>query len=199
MVREEIKRCVIAVLAKGGGSGSFYDDLNSFYAAGSYADVAQRCLFFEHALEWENMTYILYPYFWADGRNDGWATHLKRDEQDDDLVAFLKAGAARVVVPVRPLPKDAGANVQDFAAYLQAMSLPSLPELIDVGSPLYLAIDQEIKAKDLAIGETFDDEWEVRVPTELVCLRPKPTLPTWSEGKDAAGNLIKGDWVEDHP
>lgn len=197
IVREEIKRCVIAVLAKQSASGSFYDDLNNFYALGSYADIAQRCLFFEHALEWENMTYILYPYFWADGRNDGWTKHLNRDEKDDDLVTFLKSGAARVVVPVRPLPKDAGTTVQDFASYLKAMSLPQLPELLDVGSPLYLAITEEVKAKDGAEPETFDDEWEVRVPTELVRLRSDSILPTWSERLDASNNPIKGDFVED--
>jgi hypothetical protein len=221
-IREEIKRCVIAVLATQ-PSRPFYDLLKDYYASGSYTEVAQRCLFFEHALEWENLTYILYPYFWADGRNDGWTKRLTRDEKDPDLVAFLKAGAARVVVPVRPLPKDAttkdattkdpgtngagtngaGTNgadnnaVTDFSAYLQAMSLPKLEELLDVHSPLYLAMDQELKARDSAEPETFDEEWEVHVPTELVRLRPTPALPTWSERHGTDGKPIKGDWVED--
>jgi len=200
VIREEIKRCTIAVLAKQSAADSFYDDLNALYARGAYTDVAQRCLFFEHALEWENMTYILYPYFWADGRDDGWGKHLNRDEKDDNLVEFLRSGAARVVVPVRPLPKDAAKGLRDFASYLSAMALPSLPELLDVGSPLYLAIEQEIKERDGAVPETFEDEWEVHVPTQLVRLRSDagfPRIPTWSEPRDASGNLIKGNFVED--
>lgn len=58
------------------------------------ADVVR---FVHEALEWENMTYFLYPYFW---RN---IPHALEIEHPDMLRRdFLRAGWARVLVPVRP-------------------------------------------------------------------------------------------------
>ncbi len=57
--------------------------------------------FFEHAFEWENMTYIFYDYFY--GRKKKWLTLTKLDDKSDPLFKkFLQAGNARVNVPVRP-------------------------------------------------------------------------------------------------
>ncbi|MDQ3855712.1 MAG: hypothetical protein M3281_04870, partial [Chloroflexota bacterium] len=56
--------------------------------------------FFEQAFEWPQMTYVFYPYFW--GRKDRWITSSQLDEAADPVFGeFLRAGAARVVVPVR--------------------------------------------------------------------------------------------------
>jgi hypothetical protein len=55
---------------------------------------------FEQAFEWTNMTYVFYPYFW--GNKEDWVM-LSKIEDDDLLFSrFLQAGAARVLVPVRP-------------------------------------------------------------------------------------------------
>lgn len=56
--------------------------------------------FFEQAFEWENMTYLFYPYFW--GRKEDWITDALLDDTDPLFAQFLRAGAARVVVPARP-------------------------------------------------------------------------------------------------
>lgn len=57
--------------------------------------------FFEHAFEWENITYIFYPYFW--GRKSNWlAMKNLEDVSDPIFTKFLQAGYARVQVPVRP-------------------------------------------------------------------------------------------------
>ena len=54
---------------------------------------------FEQSFEWNNLTYVFYPYFW--GSKQEWPT-LARLTDDDPLFArFLSAGAARVQVPVR--------------------------------------------------------------------------------------------------
>lgn len=61
-------------------------------------EMAPEIQFLEQAFDWRNMTYEFHPYYWK--RRTQWvdAYALK----DDDLLfsAFLKAGAARVVVPV---------------------------------------------------------------------------------------------------
>lgn len=55
--------------------------------------------FFEHAFEWDQLQYVFYPYFWA--RPGGWADRFHARNMDPEFEEFLKAGYARVVVPVR--------------------------------------------------------------------------------------------------
>jgi hypothetical protein len=55
--------------------------------------------FYEHAFEWEQTTYTLYPYFW--GRHP-WINAFTGDGLDPMHDAFLEVGPARAVVPVRP-------------------------------------------------------------------------------------------------
>jgi hypothetical protein len=56
--------------------------------------------FLQHAIEWENMLYFIYPYFWS--HPDRW--ELKKYLHHPDLMhqAFLKSGSARVVLTIRP-------------------------------------------------------------------------------------------------
>lgn len=57
--------------------------------------------FFETSFEWQHMSYFLYPYFWA--RRDSWNARLGiKVANDHRHELFLKAGYARVVVPVSP-------------------------------------------------------------------------------------------------
>jgi len=57
--------------------------------------------FFEQAFEWDHLVYFFYPYFWADKAT--WQFRSLLDDLDGpDFADFLRAGAARVVFPVRP-------------------------------------------------------------------------------------------------
>jgi hypothetical protein len=56
--------------------------------------------FFEEAFEWKQMSYFLYPYFWA--RRESWKMRNNISSNDQRHELFLKAGAARVIVPVTP-------------------------------------------------------------------------------------------------
>jgi hypothetical protein len=56
--------------------------------------------FFEEAFEWDEMTYFLYPYYWA--RRDTWQLRSNQQSVDATHLSFLQAGAARVIVPVTP-------------------------------------------------------------------------------------------------
>ncbi|MFC0773380.1 hypothetical protein [Terrimonas alba] len=55
--------------------------------------------FFEQSFEWENMTYLFYPYFWASKKN--WPMMLQLKDSDRLFEKFLQAGSARVQVPIR--------------------------------------------------------------------------------------------------
>jgi hypothetical protein len=54
---------------------------------------------FEQSFEWQNLTYVFYPYFW--GRKAEWPTTAQLTDNDPLFERFLQAGAARVQVPVR--------------------------------------------------------------------------------------------------
>jgi hypothetical protein len=56
--------------------------------------------FVHQAVEWENLLYFLYPYFW--GSDDLGRDKLLFDHPDPNHRDFLRAGYARVVVPIRP-------------------------------------------------------------------------------------------------
>jgi hypothetical protein len=56
--------------------------------------------FLHQAVEWENLIYVIYPYFWT--HESRW--NAKDDVRHPDFVrqTFLRAGAARVVLTIRP-------------------------------------------------------------------------------------------------
>jgi hypothetical protein len=56
--------------------------------------------FIHEAIEWENVLFFVYPYFWDSPRNHALKLFLKHP--DDQHQQFLRGGAARVVLTVRP-------------------------------------------------------------------------------------------------
>jgi hypothetical protein len=106
-IRNELKRNVISMMTgqrfeafdatrAAQGSSQPFPELNfaDAEAEGRYVS------FCEQAFEWENLTFLLYPYFW--GRKLGWPDALKIEEGDPLFAQFLRAGFARVQIPVRP-------------------------------------------------------------------------------------------------
>ncbi|MCP2329404.1 hypothetical protein HDA40_007911 [Hamadaea flava] len=140
--------------------------------------------FFEHAFEWENMSWICYPYFW--GRRSTWFERLEIQDGDIEFEDFLKAGYARVVVPVRP---GFAAAVDHFRLRGEPWGGGPLPTISD---KTYLPIAQEIAERldrpgqEIPVGEP----WDVRVPTTLVHLRQTSGLPGWVKQPD-------GGWLPD--
>ena len=87
--------------------------------------------FLHHAIEWENMLYFLYPYFWTHPTR--WEFKKYLDHPDPMHRAFLKAGSARVVLTIRPGFEDA------FLAFIDTGDMNELPS-----SP-HLEIGQEFR------------------------------------------------------
>jgi hypothetical protein len=140
--------------------------------------------FFEQAFEWEQMTWLTYPYFW--GRKSKWHERIAYEDADSVFNQFLKAGYCRVVVPVRPGFEGA---IDHFMTYGEIWNGGPLPP---ISNPLYLPIADEIAERLDRPGDEIPqgDPWLVRIPTTLVHLRPDDKLPKW---KQAAN----GDWVEE--
>jgi hypothetical protein len=141
--------------------------------------------FFEQAFEWEHMMYLFYPYFW--GRKVNWVNRALLQDVDPEFAEFLKAGSARVVVPVRPGFEAALAHFMDTGEIWEGADPPTLT------SPLYVSIIEEIKERTQAPGTEIaqGDPWDVRLPTTLVRLRPDGSLPTWKKQAD-------GTWVPEN-
>ncbi|MGV9370392.1 hypothetical protein [Micromonospora tulbaghiae] len=143
---------------------------------------ADHIQFFEEVFEWENLTYLCYPYQWA-GR-DRWVTVRSRTSSDALHQAFLQAGAARVIVPVRPGYEYA------VGGYLASSQVPTLSPRPwrDGGNP-YPPIEELIAdaldrpGEEVAVG----DPWEVVTPTSLVQLQAGPDLNPPVGGPEPAG------------
>ncbi|MBC2932948.1 hypothetical protein [Nocardioides sp. zg-1228] len=128
--------------------------------------------FFERAFEWENLMYTCYPYFWA--RPQRWQELALMQDADPMFEAFLKAGAARVVVPVRPGFEAALAHYQETGDVWMGQEMP------DMFGDHYLSIIDEIKAANFAPGqEVCVQQWKVTLPTTLVLLKEDADLPHW--------------------
>ncbi len=138
--------------------------------------------FFEQAFEWDQMMYFFYPYYW--GRKSKWYERVLMDDTDPIFAEFLKAGEARVVIPVRPGFEGA---IQYF---METGMIWNGADFINIGSPLYVSIIEEIKESQKALGKEVSQggTWDVRLPTTLVKLRPDDKLPEWE--KDAQGNWV---------
>lgn len=81
----------------------FYDADGNVASAGVQGAVLKhgRVISFLHqAIEWENINYFLYPYFWTHAST--WGERLRLQTSDPIHEAFLRAGAARVVLTIRP-------------------------------------------------------------------------------------------------
>jgi hypothetical protein len=88
--------------------------------------------FIHHAVEWESILYFLYPYFW--GSDDLAREKMLFEHPDPNHREFLRAGYARVVVPIRPGYEAAFTTLLDTGIF-------SGP-----GTSPYLTIAEEVAA-----------------------------------------------------
>jgi len=143
-------------------------DLEEAAAEGSYIR------FFEQSFEWDQAQWVFYPYFWA--RKGTWVDRFGKQDADPAFLEFLRAGSARVVVPVRPGFEPAIAHFLETGKLWGGEGEPPR-----INNPLYVSIIDEIRERtgapegELPVG----DPWETRVPTTLVLVRADSDLPSW--------------------
>ncbi len=177
--RTELKKDSIKLLMDTWEFGSFSamkqtgdnpPDFDIFQAV-SEGKIAQ---FFEQAFEWQNITYLFYPYFW--GRVNQWITKININDEDPLFNQFLQSGSARVVVPVHPGYNDAVMYFLENDGAIWGGGEP--PRLND---PLFVSLADELRAltDDLANAIPEGDPWQVILPTTLVYLQKDATLPTF--------------------
>lgn len=142
--------------------------------------------FLEQAFEWQQISYVLYPYFWGKLPGKWYDSQKYYDEIDPLYARFLQAGAARVLVPVRPGFEGA---VQHYLRSREPWNGGPVP---DIDDPLYLAVHAELRDQqdDLNNAVPYGDSWQVVVPTPLVWLQPDGTLPTFDCGAEPAEETV---------
>jgi hypothetical protein len=86
----------------------------------------------QNAIEWENVLYFTYPYFWDS--NTLWDFKKFLYHPDPTHRAFLRSGAARVVLTIRP------GFEPSFTSLVESGAFDTLP-----GSHPYVTIAQEIQ------------------------------------------------------
>jgi len=93
--------------------------------------------FIHNAIEWENILYITYPYFWEPAVN--WDFKLFLNHADSQHRMFLRAGAARVVLTIRPDFEES------FTELMEGGALQTLP-YANVPNHPYRKISDEIRS-----------------------------------------------------
>ncbi len=106
---------------------------------------------------------------------------------------FLRAGAARVIVPVHPSYSETVLHYLDTNEIWNGGDPPTLED------PLYISIVDELKSEtgadvdaDLNACSVHSgypcvvDEWEVKLPTTLVYLQPDAELPRFTQRPNPA-------------
>ncbi|NER80651.1 MAG: hypothetical protein F6K42_13975 [Leptolyngbya sp. SIO1D8] len=131
--------------------------------------------FFEDAFEWEMMTYKLYPYFWTDKKR--WH-HLYRQPESGDALfdQFLKAGYARVVVPLRPNYE------RSILYYLKTNMIWAGGEVPAFENDTHLSLLEELHNSvqlEKGNGTPVGESWDVRLPTSFIYLQETQDLPAF--------------------
>lgn len=139
---------------------------------------AEKIRFLETVFDWNNLTYELHPYLYAD--RDNWAGLLGLTDDDPHFEAFLQASFATVRVPVfrDPLKEVAAINFVMYNSFANPAVLPegvmALLDDLNSGTPFEADEDgRPVREYDINGNEVayYSTELGVfQVPTDLVIL-----------------------------
>lgn len=132
--------------------------------------------FLEQAFEWQHLSYLFYPYYWAE--EPRWIELMhRRDDADPAFTAFLRAGMARVLVAVTP---GYDCAVMTYLKCRTPWGRTGVQPVVD--GPLFVPLFEEVRAQtdDRFGGKPDGEPWRFTVPTTLVYLHnsgdPLPDL-----------------------
>lgn len=182
--RDEIKRAALAVIRNADPEGPDPIQQGEPQVAQWFREqreLTDEILFLEQAFEWEHMNVVLYGYHWSDPGDRSLQVFGVRGG-DRPFREFLKAGAARVQLPVRP---GFGKFVDDYMMTGEPWSGGPTPQ---IGSEGYLDVIAEQSAQlgapahevpvteKVPGGKQRSVYWDVVTPTDLVLLK------VWDDG-----------------
>jgi len=174
IVQIEIKRLCIEMLAKPFG----FEQGKNFYKT-TKCDVPELKLnksldiytsyvkFFEQAFDWDLLSKIFYPYYWAD-KCDWKSLFQAQDGNDYFFQQFLQSGMGRVVVPVKEGFEDAVTFFMETGKIWLGTGL-----VIDTDDDLYVSIVDEMTQVQ---GRIEGEEWETIIPSSLTVVQARSVL-----------------------
>lgn len=186
IIQDEIKKHCISLVGENrfehldamidsGDEGPFEIDFDEAMHEGNYVN------FFEEAFEWEHINYKFYPYFWNNKQQ--WVSRVLQSNNDPHFEAFIKAGYAGVLLPIRPGYERAVLYFMETGLIWNGEGEPPM-----VTTELYSGVLEEIQ--DRPTGEfdaplAFGQPWTIKVPTSLVKLRANDDLPKWVKDEES--------------
>lgn len=148
----------------------------------SFEEYSSHVKFFEQAFDWEIMSYLFYPYYWADPCK--WIELFQSTDANDPIFqSFLQSGMARVVVPVKVGFEEAVSFFMETGEIWNGGGL-----VLDSESDLYISIVEEMSE----IEGFVEEEWQTTVPTSLTIVQNQSAaldeggLPCCEEIEEAA-------------
>lgn len=170
IINREIKRLCIEIMLKPFGiqqGQNFYAERDCNIPEilqNEQLDIhASKAQFFEQAFDWQIMSYIFYPYYWADCKD--WKSLFQSQNGTDHIFrAFLQSGLSKITVPVQPGFEDAVAYYMETGEIWNGNGM-----VIETDDELYLSIVDEVTNID---GQV-EDEWETVVPTTLTIVQAR--------------------------
>jgi IPT/TIG domain-containing protein len=174
-ITQELKRQVIEMLTGRTFNGCNAISLDNTGKPTTQLSQAAQCApeiqFLEQCFEWETLSYICYPYYWADSSR--WPNLAVIEGDDSNFADFLRAGSARVVLAARPGFED---QVNFYVNYGILWGGGPMPA---PGDENYLSIADEIKAQQQRpLDVSVMDAWQVTLPTTLIWLENNDGLPS---------------------
>jgi hypothetical protein len=177
--KTELRRAVLEIVRSANGSGAPAPSISQAGTpqidVGMLGRAASEVRFFEQAFEWDQMTYRFHPYFW-NGTPKQWDASAFAAHGDALFSAFLSAGFATVVLPVRTGYEDAA------ALYFQTGIVSGLP--IEPADKALADMNREVSQRNELVddGVPEGEAWQYRVPTSLVMLEDggEHALPDFS-------------------
>ena len=123
---------------------------------------AREVRFVEYAFEWDQMTYRFLPYHWSQAEQ--WSAQNFVQQGDSVFTAFLSAGFAAVILPVRKGYENAAAVYLQTGVVLDIAVVPADDDLVRMNCEV---IDINGQGDD---GVPEGEPWTYRVPTSLIVL-----------------------------
>jgi hypothetical protein len=133
--------------------------------------------FFEQALEWNEITYHFYPKLAGEENQDKFALTVLNPYSGNDTLftSFLQAGAARVLVPVKP----------DYAMlvlyYLSSGTIWTGANALTPTDEKYVSLVNDLKSLSQSDREYkhIGKPWEIKIPTSMMMLQDSSKLPQY--------------------
>ncbi|MDM5179749.1 hypothetical protein PO883_21390 [Massilia sp. DJPM01] len=166
--RTELKRAVLEIVRSGSGQAvpapAIVISSAPAIAPERLERAAREVRFFEYAFEWDQLTYTFFPYFWSEGAQQ-WAASRFEQQGDSVFTAFLNAGFASVILPVRSGYEDAAALYLQTGIVSDIAVVPADRLLADLNREVQL-VNQSTPMEGTPEGAA----WIYRVPTTLMVL-----------------------------